>query len=337
MEELINSHVRRKNILNNDFAIYEIQDQIRPEAIVFDGVLTFTKEMVANYFDVDIRTIERYVENNNEELVASGYKVLRGEALNLLRKQTISQFGTDIYVGTKTTVISVFSFKAFLNIAMLISDNEKAKELRQVILNIVMDVINKKAGGSTKYINQRDEDFLFAWFSEEQYRKEFTDALDKYVDMGNVKYAIYTNRIYQNIFKEKANEYKLILKLKKNERIRDTMYSEVLELIASYEVGLAYDIRMKSEELGRKLRQSELDKVVADFHSHPSMKPLLHSARVKMASRDLAFRDALHIQLEEYVTPLGRDEYERFLGEKSMELLERLEESKDVLKRLKER
>lgn len=43
--------------------------------------------------------------------------------------------------------------------AMLISESEKAKEIRSVILNIVMDVINEKAGGSTKYINQREEDF----------------------------------------------------------------------------------------------------------------------------------------------------------------------------------
>jgi hypothetical protein len=56
-----------------------------------------------------------------------------------------------------------------------------------------------------------------------------------------------------------------------------------------------------------------------------------------MASRDLAFRDALHLQLKEYVTPLQRDEFERFLGEKSKELADRLEEAKDVMKRLKER
>ncbi len=56
-----------------------------------------------------------------------------------------------------------------------------------------------------------------------------------------------------------------------------------------------------------------------------------------MASRDLAFRDALYLQLKEYVAPIQRDEYERFLGDKSKELAERLEEAKDVMKRLKER
>ena len=62
---------------------------------------------------------------------------------------------------------------------MIISESEKAKEIRSVLLDIVIDVINKKAGGSTKYINQRDEEFLNSWVNEENYRKEFTDVLNK--------------------------------------------------------------------------------------------------------------------------------------------------------------
>ena len=73
-----------------------------------------------------------------------------------------------------------------------------------------------------------------------------------------------------------------------------------------------------------------------DFHNHPRQKPLLDKARNKMASRDLVFRDALHVHLQEYITPLEKDDFERFIGEKSKELQERLEEAKDVFKRLKE-
>jgi len=59
--------------------------------------------------------------------------------------------------------------------------------LRQTILDIVIDTINQRTGGSTKYINQRDEDFILACFQEENYRKEFTNTLWDYVDMGNFK------------------------------------------------------------------------------------------------------------------------------------------------------
>ena len=56
-----------------------------------------------------------------------------------------------------------------------------------------------------------------------------------------------------------------------------------------------------------------------------------------MASRDLCFRDALHHQLEGYITPLDTADFERFIGAKSKELAKRLEEAKDVMRRLKER
>ena len=55
-----------------------------------------------------------------------------------------------------------------------------------------------------------------------------------------------------------------------------------------------------------------------------------------MASRDLCFRDALHQNLKEYVSAVPASDFERFLGEKSMELDQRLEEYREVLARLKE-
>jgi hypothetical protein len=41
--------------------------------------------------------------------------------------------------------------------------------------------------------------------------------------------------------------------------------------------------------------------------------------------------------LEEYISAVPESDLDRFLGEKSMELEQRLEEYRDALKRLKER
>ncbi|MBW2539599.1 MAG: DNA-binding protein, partial [Deltaproteobacteria bacterium] len=212
-----------------------------------------------------------------------------------------------------------------------------ARLLRQAILDIVIDTINQRSGGGTKYINQRDEDFLIAWFQGENYRQKFTDALKNCVDMGNFKYPLYTDKIYISIFKEKAKEYRKILRLQQEDKIRDTFYSEILDLIAAYEYGFAEMLKKNFDSKGRKLTSWEVDKLFEEFEQQPLWKPLLESARNKMASRDLAFRDALHKQLEDYITPLQADEFGRFLGEKSKELQERLEEAKDVMKRLKDR
>ena len=129
----------------------------------------------------------------------------------------------------------------------------------------------------------------------------------------------------------------MILKLEAKEKVRDTFYSEILDLVSSYEYGFAQKIKEEYDRLERKLNYNEAINVYLKFESQPHWKPLLEKARTKMASRDLCFRDALHERLKDHIAPLNADEFERFIGEKSKELSERLEETKDVFKRLKER
>jgi hypothetical protein len=221
---------------------------------------------------------------------------------------------------------------------MLLKESEKASVLRNLILNIVIDVVSKKAGGSTKYINQRDDDYLTSIYIGENYRKEFLDALKKYVSMGgNIKYPIYTNKIYTSIFKEKAQEYKNILELSKEDNVRDTMYAEVLTIIASYETGLAHEIKKKFDEVGRRLNEDETNRIFIDFESNPIWKPQIDTVRIKMSSRDNALRGVVHPELSDYIQPLNTPDFERFLGEKSKELEKRIKEKKDVFKRLKDK
>lgn len=267
-KDLTTSQIDRQNILNNEFAVNEIQNQTGIQGILYDGRLRFTKSMVATYFDVDIRTIERYVNDNSEEIMSNGYEILKGKKLKEFIDCVLKQDVPDINVGNisnRTSQMAIFDFKAFLNLAMLLAESENAKIFRQIMLDIVIDLVNQRTGGSTKYINQRDQDFISAFLQEENYRQEFTDALRDYVDMGNSKYAIYTDKIYQSIFKEKAQEYKQILRLSKKDDPRDTMYTEVLDLIASYECGLAAMIKEQSEQLNRKLNNWEMSDLFSVF------------------------------------------------------------------------
>jgi len=335
-KDLTTSKIDRQNILNNDIAMPEIQKAINIKCIVWNDKLYLTKDMVATFFSVDIRTIERYISKYSEELTNNGYTVLKGKKLQEFLTIYENNFATDINVGHKIRALSIFDFKAFLNMAMLLVESETAFELRRIILDIVIDTINQKSGGGTKYINQRDQDFIGAFLQEENYRREFTDALRDYVDMGNAKYGIYTDKIYQSIFREKSKEYRQILKLSEKERIRDTFYSEILTLISSYECGLADMIKEQSKQLGRKLNNWELSDLFDAFERLPMWKPLIISARTKMASRDMALRDAFHYQLQKYIKPLEKSEYERFLGTAGEELERLMSENQDVLKRLKE-
>lgn len=335
-KDLTASRIDRQNILNNEIAVEEIQQKSDIEGIPWEGKIYVTKEMTANFFEVDIRTVSRYIEKNNDELTANGYEVLRGKKL----KSFISaakEFGKDINVPTKITVLGVFDFRAFLNFAMLISESDRARALRRLMLDIVIDLINRKTGGGTKYINQRDKDFVYSSLQEDNYRRQFTDALKLYVEEDRYKYARFTDLIYVSIFREKAGEYKKILDLKANEKVRDTFYSEILDIIAAYESGLADAIKEEYENVGRLLTLAETERLFRKFENMALWKPLIQRGRVKMASRDMALRDAFHYQLSEYIQPLDKDEYQKFLGATGDELERLMKENSEVLRRLKER
>ena len=337
IKDLTSSNVSRQNILNNNYAISQLESNLSFGGVYWHNESIFTKVQVAEILEIDVRTIERYLESHSPELIKNGYRVLKGTELKDFKK-----YVSDIDVGdiSKTPSLGLFSFRTVLNIAMLVTESEKAKAIRSKILDIVIDVMAQKSGGHTKFINQRDEAYLPSAYKEYSYRKEFTDALKNYLEADERwKYSTYTNKIYQVVFLENATEYKKILALKGTDKIRETMYAEVLNAIASFEYGLAVEMREEFERLGRKLTTKELDELIDRASKNPYLLPHINDARAKMASRDLCFRDALHQKLENYIQSVPEGDFDKFLGETSKSLEERLSdpETLAVLKRLKDR
>jgi hypothetical protein len=337
-KDLTNSLVARKNVLNNPYALNQLETNLQFGGLKFEGETVFTKQQAAVLLEVDERTIDRYLSSYSEELKSNGYRILRGKSLKSIRLAYVDD--TDVVdISPKTPSLGVFTFRALLNLAMIVTESERAKAIRSRMLDVVLDVIAEKAGGQTKYINQRDRDYLPAAFMEDSYRKQFTDALRDYLKMGHIKYAVYTDKIYRAVFCENAAEYKKVLSLASKDKTRETMYAEVLKAIASFEHGLAAQMRQESEKLGRMLRPAELDALIAAAETNPFLKPAIEDARVRMASRDLGFRDALHEKLEHYIQSVPEGDFDRFLGEKSRSLEEQLSDAEtlSVLQRLKDR
>ena len=358
MKDLTSSPVDRQNILNDAHSIERIHGYLGLSGLLYEDEYYFTSKMVADFYGVTTRTITNVVSSHEEEVKHNGYAVLQGKKLQefkalfgpLLHASDASpQREMDFPLWSESTKnqsfkrlknLAVFNFRAFLNVGMLLKESENAKMLRSRILDIVIDALNERAGGATKYINQRDEEFLVAITREPAYRKEFTHALNVYLEMGAYKYAYYTDAIYRSIFKENSKEYKAILKLEEEDNLRETLYSEVLKLIASFEVGIADEMKEKAEELGRKLRPSELNALIVRFASKRQWIPQIEDACSKMASRDYGLRNVIHHRLEHYIGSLSKEDYNRFLGEKSKSLLERVVENPELLevfKRLKDR
>lgn len=75
-KDLTNSRLDRQNIINNEIAVDEIRQKSGIDGILWNRKIFVTREMTVNFFEVDIRTISRYLEQNGEELSANGYQVL---------------------------------------------------------------------------------------------------------------------------------------------------------------------------------------------------------------------------------------------------------------------
>lgn len=329
-KDLVHSQVDRQNILNNSYAIEQIQKELPLTGYLWQAEIVFTIDSVSNIFDVDTRTIQRIIEANRDELAQNGFRILSGDTLSAFRESGYK-------ISPLIRNLSLFTIRSVLDIAMLLTTSERAKEIRQKILDITMNVLQSRTNGNTQFINQRDPNFLEISYQNETGRKNFTNALNSYVDMGSYKYEFFTNKVYQCIFLEKAKEYQCVLRLSTRTKLRDTMYTEVLLCITAVERGAAYELEKKYKELNRKLTKEEASLVIQSLSEHPSTKTFIEQARTKMASRDLSFRDAEHKKLQNYITSVDPDDFERFLGNKSKSLEQQIREHRAIFLRLKDK
>ena len=81
-------------------------------------------------------------------LLTAAYDISDGEI-----NSSVSSQITDNQLYNKLKSLAVFNFRAFLNVAMLLTESQKAKKLRSEILDIVIDTLNQKTGDTT-YINR---------------------------------------------------------------------------------------------------------------------------------------------------------------------------------------
>ena len=77
-KDLINSALDRQNILNNPYALAEIEKAAGIQGIPFEGRTVVLKEQVASFFEVTPRTVDNYLEKFAPELERNGYELLRG-------------------------------------------------------------------------------------------------------------------------------------------------------------------------------------------------------------------------------------------------------------------
>jgi len=100
-KDLTSSGVARQNILNNNYALQEIQKAVGLRGVLFGGEYKFIKKQIAAFFEVDERTISRCLQNNGDELSKNGYALIGSNELNLFKIAIIEQDVQDINVMIK--------------------------------------------------------------------------------------------------------------------------------------------------------------------------------------------------------------------------------------------
>jgi len=62
-KDLTNSSIDRQNILNNPYALQQIEKATRIQGIPFEGKIVLLREQVATFFEVDITVTKLFVAN----------------------------------------------------------------------------------------------------------------------------------------------------------------------------------------------------------------------------------------------------------------------------------
>lgn len=331
-KDLTTSAIDRQNILNNPMALPKIQEALGIKFLEFQGKYVVTKQFAADFYEVDVRTITNCLKANESELQRNGYRVIKGNDLKEFKLKYVQEMD----FLNKTPQLGVFDFRSFLNIGMLLTTSAKAQEVRSRILDIVIAVIKKRAGGTTKFINRRDRDYVVSAFVEEDYHKKLSETIKAHV-VGNISsnYSHIMDVIYRVVFCEKADEYKKLLDLSEHDNLRRTLYAEVLVAVSSFENATAEAISEKATAQG-KLTVTDVEELVVELAKNPLVKPVVDVARTKMASRDNALRDVYHGNLAAYIRAVMPEEYHKFIGNLSVDFDQLLEENKDVLEHLKQ-
>ena len=115
------------------------------EILMLNKTDFMTVQMVANYFEVDIKTIDKLINRHMDELIENGMIIVTGkefkdkfvtDTMSLTNHRGYFTYDNQKFANRTNRLINK---RVLLNIGMLLRDSKVAKELRRRILDIVHD------------------------------------------------------------------------------------------------------------------------------------------------------------------------------------------------------
>ncbi|MFF3373500.1 restriction endonuclease [Streptomyces sp. NPDC002680] len=126
---LLESKTLRDSVLERT----DVLDKVKALSLLPDG-MHVTTAMVAAYFEVAERAVNRMAQRHRDELTVNGLRILRGEELARFKGDTLSLY-PESYPQPRSS-LALWSRRAVLNAAMLLRDSEVARQVRTYLLDM---------------------------------------------------------------------------------------------------------------------------------------------------------------------------------------------------------
>lgn len=119
---VVSREVRDRNLDRVD-----VLDKVKALVLLPDGRHA-TTDLVAQYFEVEVKTLESVILRNRSELESNGYQVVTRDAFETFTLQVSN-------LSPHTRRLALFDRRSILNVAMLLRDSEVARKIRQYLLD----------------------------------------------------------------------------------------------------------------------------------------------------------------------------------------------------------
>lgn len=146
-EKLLEQKELRESVINR----LEVLDSVG-EILLLPNTEYATTEMLANYYKVEKKALQKLVERNRDELNTDG---LSNKSYKEIKVLVNADNMSTLKIPPKGTLI--FPKRAILRVGMLLRDSEIAKEIRTKLLDITHDS-EKGNGNMNTIINEIDEE-----------------------------------------------------------------------------------------------------------------------------------------------------------------------------------
>ena len=128
--DLLNNQNEREIIMNEERL--DVLDKVK-ELVMLKGIEYMTTQMVADYYERPIKTVNSIMLRNKEELIKNGLKILKGDEL----KEFKGKLKDEVTLKEIKFVsqLALFNKRAILNVGMLLTESPIAEEVRTLLLD----------------------------------------------------------------------------------------------------------------------------------------------------------------------------------------------------------